>query len=125
MSYSERCRPRSTRPLALANGSPTGVSRRRGANYQEREPGFSISEMLLPAVGVNGKDWIGASVFTMLHEFSRIIIRNGGVCDLGDDAVEVFCNGWLVPPRLSLRSTCSGSPSSQRPEIAKHGLTVT
>jgi hypothetical protein len=124
MSYSEPCRPRATRPLALANGSPTGVWCRRGANYQEREPGFSISEMPLPAVVLNGKDWIGARVFTILHEFSHIIIRNGGVCDLGTTPWRSSATGWLVP-RLSLRSTCSGSPSSQRPEIAKHGVTVT
>lgn len=58
----------------------------------EEVRGFSISEMPLPALVLNSKDWIGARVFTMLHEFSHIIIRNGGVCDLGDDGVEVFCN---------------------------------
>jgi Zn-dependent peptidase ImmA (M78 family) len=67
----------------------------------EEMRGFSISEMPLPAVVLNSKDWIGARTFTMLHEFCHTVIRNGGVCDLGDDDVEVFCNrvagATLVP----------------------------
>lgn len=80
----------------------------------EEMRGFSISEMPLPAVVLNSKDWIGARVFTMLHEFSHIVIRNGGVCDLGDDAIEVFCNrvagAALVPAeRLMQEAVVAGT----------------
>ncbi len=75
--------------------------------------GFSISETPLPAIVVNVKDLPRARVFTMLHEFVHIMLQDGGLCDLreearrapGDERIEVFCNrvaGAMLVPRDSL-----------------------
>lgn len=69
--------------------------------------GFSISDMPMPVVVLNSGDSIGGRIFTMLHELSHVVIRNGGLCDLGDNHVEVFCNrvagAALVPGECLLR----------------------
>jgi Zn-dependent peptidase ImmA (M78 family) len=75
--------------------------------------GFSISQPLFPVVVVNLKDVPPARVFSMLHEATHLMLREGGLCDLDEDQVspahrriEVFCNrvagaalipkGWLL-----------------------------
>jgi Zn-dependent peptidase ImmA (M78 family) len=69
---------------------------------------FSIAETPLPAIVVNIKDAVLARVFSMLHEASHLMLRDGGLCDLHEDAasgasdVEVFCNrvaGATLVPR--------------------------
>jgi Zn-dependent peptidase ImmA (M78 family)/transcriptional regulator with XRE-family HTH domain len=61
--------------------------------------GFSISETPLPAVVVNLKDAPLARVFSMLHEATHLMLREGGLCDLAEEQasaahrrMEVFCN---------------------------------
>lgn len=72
--------------------------------------GFSISETPLPAIVVNIKDSPRGRTFTMLHELCHVVLREGGMCDLYEDAerpleeqrVEVFCNhvaGAALVPR--------------------------
>lgn len=74
--------------------------------------GFSISEPLFPVVVVNIKDAPSARVFSMLHETTHLMLREGGLCDVLNETspeqgrVEVFCNrvagatlvpgGWLL-----------------------------
>jgi Zn-dependent peptidase ImmA (M78 family)/DNA-binding XRE family transcriptional regulator len=77
--------------------------------------GFSISEMPLPAVVANIKDAPRGRTFTLLHELTHVILRQGGLCDLDDLAsrpvdrlnVEKFCNrvaGAVLIPRDALLS---------------------
>jgi Zn-dependent peptidase ImmA (M78 family)/DNA-binding XRE family transcriptional regulator len=62
--------------------------------------GFSISEMPLPAIVTNIKDFPYGRIFTMLHEFVHILLGDGGLCDLtekgnrspSEERVEVFSN---------------------------------
>jgi len=61
--------------------------------------GFSISQTPLPVVVVNLKDVPLARVFTMLHEATHLMLREGGLCDLDEEQaspahrrMEVFCN---------------------------------
>jgi Zn-dependent peptidase ImmA (M78 family) len=62
--------------------------------------GFSIAKWPLPVIVVNGKNLERGRIFTMLHEFTHLLLREGGICDLHVDpasvpetqAVEVFCN---------------------------------
>lgn len=71
--------------------------------------GFSIGEIPLPIVVVNNKDSRRGRIFTMLHEFTHIMLRNYGLCDLYEESsllekrtVEVFCNrvaGATLVPR--------------------------
>ena len=55
--------------------------------------GFSISHWPLPVIEVNGKHQERARIFTMLHEFTHLLLHEGGICDSHESrAVEVFCN---------------------------------
>lgn len=75
--------------------------------------GFSITEDPLPAVVANIKDAPRGRVFTLLHEFVHLMLREEGLCDLSEHAsvppqerkVEIFCNhvaGAILMPRESL-----------------------
>lgn len=78
-----------------------------GVSLEEMR-GFSISDMPLPVIVVNIKDAINGRIFTLFHELAHILLREGGICDLYDDAgIEVFCNrvaGATLIPRESLVS---------------------
>jgi Zn-dependent peptidase ImmA (M78 family)/transcriptional regulator with XRE-family HTH domain len=62
--------------------------------------GFSIAADVLPVVGVNRRDNGAARCFTLLHEMTHLLLREGGICDLdetsarpaAEDRIEVFCN---------------------------------
>lgn len=60
----------------------------------------------LPIVIMNAKDSPYGRVFTMAHEVCHLMLRSAGLCDLGNDRVEVFCNAAageaLVPSELLL-----------------------
>jgi Zn-dependent peptidase ImmA (M78 family) len=76
--------------------------------------GFSIAERPLPAVAVNIKDSVYGRVFTLMHEFTHVLLNRGGVCDVDEGAendheeVEIFCNhvagATIVPREFLLRS---------------------
>lgn len=62
--------------------------------------GFSLSTGEVPTIVLNGSDSANGRVFTVIHEFSHLLLNNTGVCDLHDrpdgthrDEVELFCNG--------------------------------
>ncbi len=60
--------------------------------------GFSLSERLFPAVVVNIKDAVVGRTFSMLHEATHLMLREGGLCDLleetsrAQERIEAFCN---------------------------------
>ncbi len=79
---------------------------------------FSISEFPLPVIAVNNKEAPVARIFSMIHEFAHIALKQGGVCDLEEKAkgrgaeeerVEVACNriagAILVPADRLLAET--------------------
>jgi Zn-dependent peptidase ImmA (M78 family)/transcriptional regulator with XRE-family HTH domain len=62
--------------------------------------GFSLSDRPLPVIGVNRKLHLNSRTFTLLHEFTHILLERSGICDI-DDSVqrppeeqrpEIFCN---------------------------------
>jgi Zn-dependent peptidase ImmA (M78 family) len=72
----------------------------------EEMRGFSVSDTPLPVVAVNIKDAVAGRIFSMLHEVTHVMLREGGLCDVDEasaaqQAVEVFCNrvagATLVP----------------------------
>jgi len=77
--------------------------------------GFSISQKPFPAVVVNIKDTPRGRCFTMFHELTHIMLHEGGLCDLSEEAarapedqrIEIFCNhvagATLVPRDYLLR----------------------
>jgi Zn-dependent peptidase ImmA (M78 family) len=59
--------------------------------------GFSISERTFPVVAVNIKDAVTGRIFSMLHEATHLMLREGGLCDLEEgsraqERIEIFCN---------------------------------
>jgi Zn-dependent peptidase ImmA (M78 family)/DNA-binding XRE family transcriptional regulator len=67
--------------------------------------GFSISLSPLPVVVVNIKDAPRGRIFTLLHELTHIMLKEGGICDFNDEDVEAYCNrvaGAALFPRESL-----------------------
>jgi len=63
--------------------------------------GFSLNERRLPVIVLNAKDAPRGRLFTLMHEFTHLMLSRGGVCDplrvgsharTPDERVEVFCN---------------------------------
>jgi Zn-dependent peptidase ImmA (M78 family) len=76
--------------------------------------GTALAESTLPVILVNGKDRGNGRVFTLLHEFCHLALRQSGVSNVGGDrndapspAVEKFCNAVaaaaLMPSEWLLR----------------------
>ncbi|MGH3906942.1 MAG: XRE family transcriptional regulator [Pseudonocardiaceae bacterium] len=74
----------------------------------EEMRGFSISSGRIPMIVINALDWPRGQVFTMLHEFAHLMLRQGGLCDLLEPdskegrEVEAWCNavaGATLMPR--------------------------
>ncbi len=76
--------------------------------------GYSVFFDKLPLVVVNRKDAYSARTFTLIHEFTHLLLRSSGLCDLSSESgrppneqrLEVFCNAvasqTLVPDAVLL-----------------------
>jgi Zn-dependent peptidase ImmA (M78 family) len=68
--------------------------------------GFSMWFSPLPVLVMNSKDSPYGRVFTMIHELAHLMLRSAGLCDLGENKIEVFCNAvageTLVPSEFIL-----------------------
>ena len=62
--------------------------------------GFSIVEPIFPVIGINKKLAPNGRTFTMLHEFTHLLLGKSGICDIDDYTqraqtdieIEIFCN---------------------------------
>lgn len=81
--------------------------------------GFSIPSDKLPIIVLNGGDSPAGRIFTLFHEVTHLLLRDGGVCDLfsaeeeksPDAALEIFCNavaGEFLVPQDVLRRLAPG-----------------
>lgn len=79
----------------------------------EEMRGVSLPAEVLPIIILNGGEAHAGRLFTLLHEFTHLLLRQGGVCDLAqvddgspDARIEVFCNAVagnvLVPAEALL-----------------------
>ncbi|TDY03002.1 XRE family transcriptional regulator [Thiohalophilus thiocyanatoxydans] len=88
--------------------------------------GYSVYFDYMPLIVVNRKDAYAARSFTLLHEFTHLLLRSSGLCDLNSDdsrpvhdqKLEAFCNAVashvLVPDSLLLSyKQLRGVPSNQ------------
>ena len=92
----------------------------------EEMRGMSIGERPFPVIALNGKDWPRGKIFTLLHEFTHVLLSQGGICDLRDgprvsavaDTTEIFCNhvagAALVPKVALLRERLVAARPGQR-----------
>jgi Zn-dependent peptidase ImmA (M78 family) len=87
--------------------------------------GTALAETTLPVILVNGKDRGNGRVFTLLHEFCHLALRQSGVSNAGSDrndapnpAVEKFCNAVaaaaLMPSDWLLREHLVASKGSTK-----------
>lgn len=93
----------------------TGVLVFQASQIESAEAsGFAIWADILPVIVVNRKDSYSRRIFSLLHEFVHLMLRQSGVSDLEasgirpheDEQVEMFCNhvaaAALVPLDLLL-----------------------
>jgi Zn-dependent peptidase ImmA (M78 family)/transcriptional regulator with XRE-family HTH domain len=83
----------------------------------EEMRGVSLPADVLPVIIVNGGDAHAGRIFTLLHEFTHLLLRQGGVCDMvsrdentPDARIEAFCNavaGNVLVPADALLGTLS------------------
>ncbi len=100
----------------------------------EEMRGFSIAENLLPVIAVNVKDRHNGRTFSLLHEFTHLMLHESGLCDFDEDAlrppqeqrVEVFCNhvagAALVPREQLLRESIVLNKGEGRHEWSNNDL---
>ncbi|MBW1796695.1 MAG: ImmA/IrrE family metallo-endopeptidase [Deltaproteobacteria bacterium] len=74
--------------------------------------GFSLYYKTIPVIMLNGGEKPNGRIFTLLHEFAHLMLRNAGLCDTveyrgvssSNQSVERFCNrlsaSALVPAKL-------------------------
>ncbi|MBX3301659.1 MAG: ImmA/IrrE family metallo-endopeptidase [Nitrospira sp.] len=78
--------------------------------------GFSLKHKTLPVIAVNIKDSPNARTFTLLHEFTHVMLHQNSLCnelgregkrDRDSEKIEVFCNhvagAILIPKHLLLQ----------------------
>ncbi|BBL75749.1 helix-turn-helix domain-containing protein [Methylomagnum ishizawai] len=66
----------------------------------EEMRGLSIAADRLPVIVLNGGDSPNGRIFTLFHEYTHLLLRQGGVCDMEafenpespDSRIEAFCN---------------------------------
>jgi Zn-dependent peptidase ImmA (M78 family) len=89
--------------------------------------GFSFAEPVLPVIAVNRKIRPNGRIFTLLHEFVHLMLRQSSICDIDEEAprppeeqrIEVFCNrvagAALVPAEVLVREEIvAGRPAARR-----------
>jgi Zn-dependent peptidase ImmA (M78 family) len=85
--------------------------------------GFSIGGSPAPVVVVNALDWPRGQVFTLMHEFVHLMLREGGLCNLLEPdsgtarRVERFCNavaGAILMPKSSFLDEGVVGPAGER-----------
>jgi Zn-dependent peptidase ImmA (M78 family) len=96
--------------------------------------GFSLKHNKLPVIAVNIKDSPNARTFTLLHEFTHVMLHQNSLCnELGREGkrekdaerIEVFCNhvagATLIPKHLLLQQSVVSQHSS-KPEWEESDL---
>lgn len=101
----------------------------------EEMRGVSLWGDALPVILLNGGDSHTGRAFTLIHEFTHLLLRQGGICDLAPAEfdsqtarIEVFCNavaGATLVPHETLLKLLEGDHTDewaldQLEELASH-----
>lgn len=85
--------------------------------------GFALPHRTFPVIVLNGKDGDGGRVFTLLHEFTHVLLNQSALCDPSQDfsadtasaRIEKFCNhvaGAAIAPLPLLQSLAPDDAAS-------------
>jgi len=98
--------------------------------------GVSIAEAPLPVILLNSADSVTARIFTLIHEFIHLLLRDGGVCDYDTEdyrqpftrekRTEIFCNrvaGAILVPATDLMAIDIIVRKGSRKNWSAHELT--
>ncbi len=99
----------------------------------EEMRGFSLALTPLPVIVLNIKDPVRARIFTLLHEFAHLMLREGGICDLDeapgsrspDQQSEIDANmvaGEVLVPRDALVREAQLRSPTGRTEWSDEGI---
>lgn len=89
--------------------------------------GMALYFELVPLIIINTKDSINARIFSLMHEFSHILMRTSGICNLEEDSdlpnqiIEIHCNsfsGNFLVPKEALEEQVRLSGFNQTKTIA-------
>lgn len=108
--------------LEAVEGLGVFVLRTSDVALQEMR-GFSLRGGPIPVIVVNALDWPRGQVFTLIHEFAHLMLRQSGLCDLLEPdsdvrrRVEVWCNAVagavLMPADTFLDNEVVGPPGAR------------
>jgi Zn-dependent peptidase ImmA (M78 family)/DNA-binding XRE family transcriptional regulator len=96
--------------------------------------GFSFAEPVLPVIAVNRKVHPNGRIFTLLHEFVHLMLRQSSICDIDEEAprppeeqrIEVFCNrvagAALVPAEVIVREEIVAARPAARREWVEEDI---
>ncbi|WP_433689210.1 ImmA/IrrE family metallo-endopeptidase [Micromonospora carbonacea] len=91
----------------------------------EEMRGFSIYAEEFPVIAINGGDFVRGKIFSLLHEYAHLALRQSGLCDQDttdrkqtpEDQLEVFCNyaaaAALMPAESLLSEPTVGAVPDQ------------
>ncbi len=80
--------------VLVMRGSVVGNSKNRKLNVEEFR-GIALADTFAPVIFINENDSLGARIFTLLHEFTHILLGESGVSDIdrrNHRNSEKFCN---------------------------------
>ncbi|MFI5851890.1 ImmA/IrrE family metallo-endopeptidase [Micromonospora chalcea] len=85
--------------------------------------GFSIYADEFPVIAVNGGDFVRGKVFSLLHEYAHLTLRQSGLCDqeatsrpqTQEDRLEIFCNQAAAAALMPAESLLSEPTVDAKP----------
>jgi Zn-dependent peptidase ImmA (M78 family) len=97
---------------------------------REEMRGFSMPADILPVIVLNGGDSHNGRIFTLFHEYTHLLLRQGGVCDMESDEnpqntdsqVEAFCNAVAGATLLPDSAIIAIAPDPQPREWTQEEL---
>lgn len=89
--------------------------------------GFSVAAETVPVIAVNRKLRLNGRIFTMLHEFVHLALRQSGLCDIDENLnrrpeeqrIEIFCNKVAAAALVPAENILAEAVVTARPAQAQ------
>jgi len=86
--------------------------------------GFCLTKDKFPIICLNGKIKVNGRLFTLIHEFVHLLLKDSAICDLkyldrSDDKTEILCNkvtGEMLVPKYHLEKEIYGKKEDNEKE---------